>query len=693
MAQLNLFNGGLSTRLAPHLIAVNEAVVVENIDIESGELKPLKASTNLSISVSKNIYNFNDTWVSFGGDTDFVEYKENLYYSNGVGIPQKSRDGITWSNLGIAGPYAKPVVSSNLFTYSIIPEVIDEAASTITGTLVTTGGDLQSDEYYDYIILLYNTKATLPTIKSFIMPISTTDTTSVSLALSAYNNTSKWVVYRAYSGVYRKVAEVTSPTLTYTDAVYNISANPELPTLQEDIGAYYIEYTISGKRYIKKYVASIDSSKDLFSVGFRPIYPMRIFNAYGNLVDTDSYISGFRAYNFDTRVSDPDTTITYLPDGIYQYCYTYYNSLDGTESKPSPYSSEIEVNSESINISIVASTDPQVDKIRLYRLGGNLTTMSLVEELDNATTTYVDELGDTNIAGDVLASDSYGQAPAELKYLTSHNAMFFGAVGDKLRFTEIAYVDAWSAYNFIDFDTTITGLGATQNGLLVFTRYATYIVTGTSPETLSKYLLNNFHGCVSHKTIKYANGTLIWLSATSICTSTGGQLQDISIGKLGKLSLTSPIAEVNNSIYYLASNTGILACDFRYGLVFYNISEVVDGLYSYNNTLYFSQGGTLHSMFTSSTNMLLKYKSPKFADGGLTVIKNYKNIYVSSAGDMDITIKISDNTVFNGKLEEGFNDIKGLQSYRTGYYLQIEVQGTGSISEIEYKVEGRQNGR
>ena len=69
--------------------------------------------------------------------------------------------------------------------------------------------------------------------------------------------------------------------------------------------------------------------------------------------------------------------------GVIQYVYTYYNSVDGTESAPSPISTEINASGNSISVSVTASPDPQVTNIFLYRVGGTLTQFTRVEELPN----------------------------------------------------------------------------------------------------------------------------------------------------------------------------------------------------------------------------------------------------------------------------------------------------------------------
>jgi len=500
VAQLNQYNGGLNIRLAPHLINTNEAQVYTNVEPEAVSLKPIKGDTNENQEVFKFMYNFNDSWISSTSYKTYQKFQQKLYYSDGLGIPQKSSDGITFYNLGIKEPSSKPTTS-------------------ISGTGVL-GGTLQ-------------------------------------------------------------------------------------------------------------------------------------------------------------------------------YCYTYYNINDGTESKPSVYSTELTVSSQSVNIDVVASTDPQVTNIRLYRLGGNLVSMELVVELTNSTQTYNDNIDDLSILGDVLSSFSNGQAPVGLNYLTENNAMFFGAISDKLWYSDIAYVNNWSSFNFIDFDFPITGIGAVPNGLLVFTEFKTYIVTGTSPNTLSKYLLNGNQGCVDHRSIRYAKNTLLWLSTDGICASRGGEISVISRNKLGKNYVPTVINDsvVYDDVYYVAHSGGILVADFRFGTIFRTIDTIVDGLHVYNDTLYYSKTNSLYSLGTSTGDKILDYKSPKLSDGQVSNLKNYKSIYVKCKGSLQVKVYIDDTLVITKDINISTSEILVPQQSRKGYYIEFEVTGTGELLELQYVVEGRQNGK
>lgn len=387
----------------------------------------------------------------------------------------------------------------------------------------------------------------------------------------------------------------------------------------------------------------------------------------------------------------------------YSYVYTYYNSTNGNESAPCDPSEEIiayeplgsEYGNSRLDLAtFTATADAQVDKFRVYRIGGALSNYTLVATLDDTATVYVDNTSDIDLAGNhVLDTLGYQEAPTDLRYMTEAYAMLFGALDDKLYYSNIAVPDAWPATNFIDFDDTITGMAPVQGGLLVFTMFKTYIVVGTTPSSFSKYLVDSEQGCLGHNTIEFVNGSVVWLSQDGLCTTTGGSAQIISLPQLGKLSLTGvQNAQVLDSVYYLAHDAGILVMDFRYNVTVRNIGLVVDWLGAYADSLYFTQGGDLYTMFAGE-NMAYVYKSPMLTDGSYSHLKIYKDFYIKYNGNVKVTLYV-DGEVINTK------ELSGNKSYNLkalsgseGYGLEIELEGTAEISEIEYKVTGRQNGR
>lgn len=103
MAQLNIFNGGLSTRLAPHLININEALVLNNVDVSLGNLASLKTDKDENEVVGKSMIYFKNKWVYSANNLDYVIFQDKLYYSGETKL-QYSQDGITFRDLGVLGP-------------------------------------------------------------------------------------------------------------------------------------------------------------------------------------------------------------------------------------------------------------------------------------------------------------------------------------------------------------------------------------------------------------------------------------------------------------------------------------------------------------------------------------------------------------------------------------------------------------
>lgn len=97
----------------------------------------------------------------------------------------------------------------------------------------------------------------------------------------------------------------------------------------------------------------------------------------------------------------------------YDYLYTYYNAETGAESNPSiPMSAVIPLTGttyfppryplprrQPVHLTLVASTDPQVTNIRIYRRGGTLSANYLrLDQIPAASTSYIDISPDADIS-------------------------------------------------------------------------------------------------------------------------------------------------------------------------------------------------------------------------------------------------------------------------------------------------------
>jgi hypothetical protein len=92
--------------------------------------------------------------------------------------------------------------------------------------------------------------------------------------------------------------------------------------------------------------------------------------------------------------------------GTYKYVITYLRSGNyQVESNPGPESSPITVTAKKINLSAIpVSSDPKVDKKRIYRTTAGGAIFFWVADITNATTTYEDNIAEL---GDEVSYDRY----------------------------------------------------------------------------------------------------------------------------------------------------------------------------------------------------------------------------------------------------------------------------------------------
>ena len=383
-------------------------------------------------------------------------------------------------------------------------------------------------------------------------------------------------------------------------------------------------------------------------------------------------------------------------EGVVQYVYTYYNSADGTESRPSPVSREIDVTTYWAKVKVEGSTDPQVTNIFVYRVGSAFTSFVKVAELANSLVWHFDTLPDDDVIGEQLTSTLNGKAPVGLKYLAQSYGVFFGAVGEKLYFTrDIGNPNYWPETYYIDFDLAITGLAVISSGLAVFTKYETYLISGTNSSTFVKYLISSDQGCITHNSIVTKQGAALFMSTDGLCTVSGNNVVVLSKSKLGKQTFSTVCARMHDEVYYAQLTDGtILSFDVRYAPTFsyYNFNSA--WLVVANDVLYANLGAGIYPMFAGGL-VPYNYTTGNITEGSLSELKQYNTIYAYVTGTHTLNVYINNILVATRLLLESKKpiDIAIPQMFQTGSSIKFELTGTGVIKELEYKAMGRQNGR
>lgn len=384
--------------------------------------------------------------------------------------------------------------------------------------------------------------------------------------------------------------------------------------------------------------------------------------------------------------------------GTYTYVYTYYNSITGAESRPSRLSNQLVISNSGfwVRIDFIdKSTDPQVDTIRVYRLGGTLTNFSMSMELPNETVHFTDEVFDTitdwELAGNRVLN-TYNDFPplANMKYLTVYQAMLFAVIEDKLYFSGIDAPTAWSRTHFLDFEAPITGIGATQHGILVFTKYKTYIVTGTSQSTFSRMLLSGEQGCINHRTIAFIDNTLIWVSTDGICTSNGGAITILTQDKLGLVRLDTVMAIAYDRMYHLVLTDSILVIDGRYNTCVRKL-DIHGELAVVKDELLINLNNNLYKLYSDNpSKAIMHYKSGIISFNGYTTYKTNKDIFIAYKGDITIKVWLHTKTskLLIADKQLPIDDIQfNLKTKHSiaGYGVSYSIVGTGTLYELDFR--------
>ena len=690
---IRAFNAGINTRIAPHLLGEAASQVYINCDNESGPLIPTKSTVASGVQAKHRWEYFSscDKVMSSDTETYWVEYVDTIYQADGAEVSILNCDGTT-TKLGIDKPehplHGEEAGDGNLdgtyqylYTYYNSANGFESAPNELSNEVAINNPEPEvSDERLNFrdmgtqILAMINDTTTSNEARL----------DSIKCALDKYTYTIPELV-------------------DYVIAMTELYENTDGDTVDVIIDS--MECTTYGTpeifETIPSYMMVVTNIKRMLDSS-RPADAILI--GIGCVVDnsdrcTEQYGTEYHEM-VDNTVSILSSSVPadkYLGDDEWKLAQIscVVENEDTTPSEPEA----TEVHGKQILVTgFEQSSDSQVDTIRLYRIGGTLSTYSLVEELAISTTSYMDNNSDADIAGNhVLDSFVNGKPPQDGKYFSEANTMLFLAKGEKLYFSELAKPYAWPATNYIDFDTEITGIGNVQNGLLVFTRYKTYIITGTSPLVMSKYLISGEQGCVNHDTIAFVENNLFWLSTDGVCTSNGGHVTIVTQPLLGRLARDDSInAWQHDRMYFLALSDKIVILDNRYE---YCIRELnyTGWLGAYKDNMYIQQDGELHKLF-SGENDTMYYLSPVFSVGRFTEYKVFKDIYIAFKGQIHIKVWLHTHDKPDQLILEKELDTKHLRrnlkcKALAGYGISIEVSGTGEVHEIDFTAVGRENGK
>lgn len=615
------FNGGLNNRLSPQLIGQNEATIYNNIDTKSGCLEPLKDKKYTSRILDRYIYNYKNNWTSTKVKYWYAEYNEYAYRVDGLSAFEYSSNGIVWKPVYLQKPAIESLeldkekdevifVADDVESYPLSTTPMQypdtsryPAGGTKAWGLHHSKGGLFTTYEYTYKIVISNEEdnfffhsaefkvssiAGSTTYGSFWFTGSVSDwipnagTWNISRILGKEGSIQGPISGAWFMRMLRnwETDDTCAGTGNEWDGEWDSAGVTIGFAVPEQINSVPVKnFRLYRKiqtqnniwRLVDKFVLSTNKKENCF-IDWLPDsiimmlnethekYATRLPPVGGEVIGA---IFKEKKMNYTARYIDDDGRTGNVADVKEMTIYQYADDA----SKVGNWVKGLELHRAAVNVKLKDDRpfDPLATptKIELYRQGGILTNYTKVKEYElQDNNLYVDDVKDKDVDGAILAYVQDTALEANTKYMVEHNGTLFSAKGTSLVFSNAGTADVWLEFNFISFKSTITGLAKNSIGLIVFSRYETYIVTGNSINDYAKILISANYGCVSHESIAYNNNNVIFMSNEGICILSGSNIENISINKIPNL-----ISEDSNKpckaicvddVYYLALGKEVL---------------------------------------------------------------------------------------------------------------------------------------
>lgn len=380
----------------------------------------------------------------------------------------------------------------------------------------------------------------------------------------------------------------------------------------------------------------------------------------------------------------------------YQWVYTYYNDSDGTESVPTPISIEVsdaDLGNSAVSIPLLSSPDPQVTHIRLYRIGGQQTEFTLIAELPNADQIYGEYLLSPS-SSVLLTSDNNYPPPTGLRFLSYYGGRFFSIQGLQLVYTdEEVNPNYWPPENSIALTAESTGLAVTAVGLYVFTSRTIQLLSG---QGILDFLLTGVSqeiGTTFSFTLVVKDNTILFVNEKGVFQLSGLNVERISRTQLSDNTVFNAVnAELFNDQYIIQLEDGrCLLLDLRYIPVWRHIDFDTSRIITGNGKLLAIKDDDTVELFKGEDSSELIFKSPRYTEGSVTILKSYNILYIASSGQLTLSVWIDGSLVLDEySLQETYvQEVQIPVSCRRGYDIQLEFKGTGEVYEVEYLPKAR----
>lgn len=267
---------------------------------------------------------------------------------------------------------------------------------------------------------------------------------------------------------------------------------------------------------------------------------------FGNGVDMKKYDGSF-VWNWGITppAAGPALTLvtgTSIVLTSWCYCYTYYNANTGHESSPSPVSAcSGTFTNKKVQVGLVASTDPQVTQIRVYRTpDGGAQDPSEMQEIQgspftNTNQTITDSTPDISLSIRVAPAFYRNDPPPPSKGLVAYGGRIWSYFNNTTYYSAFEETadpvpeECWPSGldgNYYPWANEVMGQAPLLDGIAVFQAERISKVEGDSLDTFRRYTLLERRGTRNRDSIAALGGSVAWFD-------TAGQVWVSDLGEVG----------------------------------------------------------------------------------------------------------------------------------------------------------------
>lgn len=752
---------GIVPRTGPTLLQDNQAQIAKNLKLQSGEIRPWRAKDlvhTTTVAGVKSIYKFqgpanrNPIWLEWAADVNVVagpvadtgDYR--LYYTSDSFSPKKTNWALASGNdagtapypngyyeLGTPAPISAPIVSAagavvhpsvtitafqiaTLNVGDILNVTVDENAAVNITLTAGTGGEVTAQSLSTQLDAITGLTTSIDSADVVVTTESATTASQIIIKKqtgTTDNYDSGVVTYTTFvSTVYG--TSLAGATTTLSNAqITGIAPNSRLAvtinggatisiTVVAGAGTFPPAVTATSLKAALTAVAGINVTVDAVIPETLTITTVLTGTTASIKIDKINP----RVDPVYTTVAQTSTTQPVVETRSYVYTIVTEFGTVAEESAPSP-AALVTCNTAGDTVTITGFATPPTGNYnfkyrRIYRTvsGSASTTYQLVAEIPVSQASYADTKSVTEL-GQIISSLYYTPPPSDLQGIVAMpNGMLAGFRGSEIWFCEPYLPHAWPDVYVLTTEFPIVGLGVFGNSLVVGTTKQPYLITGSSPTSLSQDKLPMIQPCVSKRSIASDQYGVIYASPNGLISIGPGTQDVISTALYTRdewqaINPTSMIGALYNNMYF-----GFYKVGSTYGSIviqrgdippLVNFDADADAVFVEPTTGYLHilshADNNVYTLDTStSANSVFQWRSKKFLQikplnyAALQVHADYAYMSAHAGSYINIKIYLDGTQVFTGNITSDYP--VRLPAVSRGYNVEIEVNGNVPVRRV-----------